>query len=82
MANPNSSPALQALQDELAKELGWKPELMKRGICIRCEKEFRRGNKDDPNANIFTDKGVLESTMSGLCERCWDTWEELMSKED
>jgi hypothetical protein len=55
------------LQNELAKELGWKPENKALGKCVKCEQPFVQG------VNIFTKAGQRETEITGLCEKCWDT---------
>lgn len=65
MANPNSRPGLQALQDELAREAGLHPENRAEGKCVKCGEPFSE-------KNVFTKAGMKETMISGLCEKCWD----------
>jgi hypothetical protein len=41
------------------------------GCCVKCKKPFTE-------ANVFTTAGWRETTLSGMCEACWDN----LFKED
>ena len=63
---------LQSLKDRLANDLFGmtKAEAVEQGICIDC--------KEPALPNCYSDAGVREYYISGMCEECFDN----MFKED
>jgi len=58
--------ALEDLKTNLAKDLYGmtKAEAIKKGVCIDCKKPAMSG--------CYSDAGVREYQISGLCEKCFD----------
>lgn len=66
------APAVQALLDHLATEMGFNPANKSEGKCIQC------GEVAAPRC--ITDAGKREFEISGFCEVCFDAMFE--EKED
>jgi len=58
--------ALSALKDDMANDLFGmtKAEAVKKGVCIQC--------KQPAMSYCYSDAGVREYQVSGLCEKCFD----------
>lgn len=44
-----------------------------KNYCIECSQPF------ELNVNVFTELGLKETKISGICEKCWDN---IFSEDD
>lgn len=69
-------PLVDIIRNKLANDLyGMSPsEACDKGICISCKKPvyFSHYEKKEEEGNIYSDAGLSEYGISGLCEYCFD----------
>lgn len=47
--------------------------------CIDCKEPFKPGKRGDPGVNVYTNDGMREVRITGMCEKCFDA---LFDEED
>lgn len=40
--------------------------------CIECKRPFKPGTKGNPGVNVWTNDGMREIKITGMCELCFD----------
>lgn len=50
--------------------------------CLHCQQPFKGGNKGDPGVNVYSNDGLREVRISGVCEACFDGMFEEVDDED
>ena len=65
-AMQNKSPQMKSIINNLSTSIYGisMEEAVKQEICVQCQQPAM--------SNIFTDLGMEEYYISGICERCWD----------
>lgn len=51
-------------------------------VCINCHQPFKGGAKGEPGVNVYSQAGMREIAISGICERCFDFMFEEMDEDD
>lgn len=41
-------------------------------VCINCKQPFKGGNQGEPGVNVYSQAGMREIAISGMCETCFD----------
>ena len=40
--------------------------------CIECKRPFKGGKKGQPGVNVYSNDGMREIKITGMCELCFD----------